>query len=117
MSSAISLGVQDTVTSRNHYTAMRIDNQHYGVYTVCIHIHTHFVLTTFGSIRGHKLEKAKKKDLIDRNRRSSTGPKERHNFTFDKELFARFKKDCEKNNVAMSPLLEDFMRDFLGEKK
>ncbi len=42
--------------------------------------------------------------------------KERVNFTLDEQLMMEFRAYCKENNINMSGVIEDLIRDFLKEK-
>lgn len=39
--------------------------------------------------------------------------KERYNFTLDEDLMIKFRSYCSKNNMKMSPVVEDLIKKFL----
>lgn len=57
------------------------------------------------------MKKANKNKIIEDAQKRDL--RVRANFTLDEVVYTKFQKECEKNNVPMSRVLEAFMVDFV----
>lgn len=55
-------------------------------------------------------------DLDKTGKLRKTRYKKRVNFTLDEELFRQFRNHCQKNQLEMSPIVEELVRAYLKKK-